>query len=224
MVNSLELPRIIRSRRRSLALEIKADASVVVRAPHHVSVHIIEQFVASRRAWIEAKQRLMSQRQRQPKQYTEGETFLWLGVAYPLHLVARQRPALSFKAGFTLSQPARGRAKQLFIQWYKKQGRDIIVPRVQQYAALAQVTYGRVSITSATTRWGSCSATGNLNFSWRLFMAPPAIIDYVVAHEVAHRLVKNHSRHFWQTVSRLYPNVQVARAWLKKQGHTLTLG
>lgn len=99
------------------------------------------------------------------------------------------------------------------------QARHYVPSRVALYAARLGVDYRRIRITSARTRWGSCSRAGNLNFTWRLMMTPPFIIDYVVAHEVAHLKFHNHSREFWHCVAGLYPNYKQARVWLKHRGH-----
>ncbi len=83
--------------------------------------------------------------------------------------------------------------------------------------------YKSIRITSARTRWGSCSSKGNLSFTWRLVMAPPQVIDYVVAHELAHLQVRNHSPAFWQKVKTIMPDYLQYRRWLDAHGHLLTL-
>ena len=83
------------------------------------------------------------------------------------------------------------------------------------------VTYGRLAIRDQKTRWGSCSRAGNLNFNWRLVLAPPAVLDYVVVHELAHRVELNHSVRFWRVVARYCPTMDEHRAWLRTHGATL---
>ena len=78
--------------------------------------------------------------------------------------------------------------------------------------------YGRIAIKAAKTRWGSCSAQGNLNFHWKLILMPPAILDYVVVHELAHRIEMNHSPRFWTQVERILPDYRERRRWLKENG------
>ena len=80
------------------------------------------------------------------------------------------------------------------------------------------VSYGRISIRAAKTRWGSCSADGNLNFHWKLVLMPPEILDYVVVHELAHRREMNHSDRFWAQVERVLPDYRERRRWLKEHG------
>ena len=83
------------------------------------------------------------------------------------------------------------------------------------------VTYGTVRLSSARTRWGSCSARGNLNFHWKLILMPPEVLDYVVVHELAHRREMNHSPRFWAIVEKVLPDYKERRRWLKENGATV---
>ena len=93
--------------------------------------------------------------------------------------------------------------------------------RASHWAPRLGVTFGKVSVKDQKSLWGSCSRAGNLNFSWRLTLAPPAVLDYVVVHELAHRLEMNHSRRFWAHVERICPDYKVHRKWLRKNGEAL---
>lgn len=90
--------------------------------------------------------------------------------------------------------------------------------RVAHYAHEYELHYGQVRVTSALTRWGSCSGRNNLSFPWRLMMAPPEVIDYVVVHELAHTVHKNHSPRFWGLVESIMPEWRVHRMHLKENG------
>lgn len=105
--------------------------------------------------------------------------------------------------------------------WLKKQAHIRIKSLVYQKAKKIDRIPSRVTIRDTRSRWGSCSSKGNLSFSWRLIMAPPEILDYVVAHEVAHLAHMNHSANFWNTVDRLTENAKSGRAWLKRYGSAL---
>lgn len=98
----------------------------------------------------------------------------------------------------------------------------IVIPeRVRYYAPLVGVTYGRITIRNQKSRWGSCSANGNLNFNCLLMLTPPEVIDYVVVHELCHRKEMNHSPRFWAEVERILPDYKIRRKWLKEHGHAL---
>ena len=102
--------------------------------------------------------------------------------------------------------------------FYRRAARKKIIERTAWYAKLMGVTYGRISIRAAKTRWGSCSGEGNLNFHWKLILMPPEILDYVVVHELAHRKQMNHSSLFWAEVEKVLPDYKARRAWLKENG------
>lgn len=94
----------------------------------------------------------------------------------------------------------------------------VIPPRVRYYAGLMGITYGRITIRNQKTRWGSCSAKGNLNFNCLLVLLPDEILDYVVVHELAHRVELNHSPAFWAIVEKYIPDYKKRRKWLKDNG------
>ena len=100
--------------------------------------------------------------------------------------------------------------------------RKLIPERVAYYAPLVGVTYGRITIRKQKTRWGSCSAKGNLNFNCLLMLTPPEVIDSVVVHELCHRLEMNHSERFYREVERVFPEYRKWNKWLKENGWLLT--
>lgn len=104
---------------------------------------------------------------------------------------------------------------------YRQMARARIEERVIFFAAKMGVSYGRISIRAAKTRWGSCSYAGNLNFHWKLILMPPEILDYVVVHELAHRKEMNHSKAFWSEVEQILPDYRERRKWLKQYGQTV---
>ena len=93
---------------------------------------------------------------------------------------------------------------------------EIFPKRVEYYAQLMGISYGRITIREQKTRWGSCSGKGNLNFNWKLTLMPPEVLDYVVVHELAHRREMNHSRDFWKIVEQVLPDYQERRKRLKE--------
>ncbi|MDC0345067.1 M48 family metallopeptidase [Planktomarina sp.] len=103
----------------------------------------------------------------------------------------------------------------------KLQARLALQEAVDRFSERLGRPYGRLTLRDTTSRWGSCSTQGNLNFSWRLIMAPPEVLRYVAAHEVAHLEQMNHSAAFWALVERLFPGHQAQRDWLKRHGEDL---
>ncbi len=98
---------------------------------------------------------------------------------------------------------------------------EVLQQRAAYFAQRMGVDYGRISVRDQKTRWGSCSAKGNLNFNWRLILAPEQVLDYVVVHELAHRREMNHSKRFWALVEAVLPDYQSRRRWLKENGDLL---
>ena len=99
--------------------------------------------------------------------------------------------------------------------------RDIFTRKTAYYARIMGVSYGRIAIREQKTRWGSCSSKGNLNFNWRLILAPEEVLDYVVVHELAHRREMNHSKAFYAVVESVLPDYRQARRWLRDHGASL---
>jgi predicted metal-dependent hydrolase len=100
----------------------------------------------------------------------------------------------------------------------KKTARVYITTRTKQSADTMHIQYGTITLRKQDTRWGSCSSTGNLNFNWRLVHAPVAYIDYVIIHELAHRVHMNHSSSFWQLVEKYDPEYRIHKLWFKQHG------
>ena len=105
--------------------------------------------------------------------------------------------------------------------WLREEARAACAAGVDRHAAALGLRPGRLTLRDPRSRWGSCTAGGDLMFSWRLVMAPPAVLDYVVAHEVAHLAELNHSARFWAVVRRLCPGMDAERVWLRRNGAAL---
>ena len=222
----IQIDELIRTSRRTIALIVKPDGKVVVRAPKRATRAEIFAFVNEKTDWIRAKQAEAKtwQAERAVPQFISGEAFLYLGERYPLDIVARPGRTLALVDGhFILSAQAQPHALDLFTAWYKLQAGKILNQRINLYAEQNHLKYNKVRISSARTRWGSCSSKGTLSFSWRLVMAPLEVIDYVVVHELTHTIQPNHSAKFWQQVAAVLPEYTRRRQWLKQNGLKLTL-
>lgn len=217
----ITIKKLIRSRRKTIALVVQPDGSLLVRAPMLTSRSAIDAFVASKSAWIEKAIARQQQREKQAQRYrfVEGEKFYYLGKQYPLRIVPAQKPALVFDLAFSLAQKSLPRARQLFTTWYRQQARLYLGQRVQRLSDLHGYRFRSIRITSARTRWGSCSTRGSLNFSWRIIMLPSEMIDYIILHELAHTIHHNHSPRFWQQVEKTVPDYLVKRKWLRENNH-----
>lgn len=221
---SIDVHQIIRSKRKTLALIIKPDGSLIVRAPLRTSERSIREFIDKNKQWVEKKRaQALAVLPPAPRQYVPGEMFMYLGKIYSLELVKGQGQPLLFDGNFKLAQSAQVDARQAFECWYREQAKRIVHERVDFYARQYGFQYKKIGITSARTRWGSCSADGSLNFSWRLMLAPIEAVDYVVVHELVHTVVHDHSKRFWNKVKEILPDYQERRKWLRQNGQTLLL-
>jgi predicted metal-dependent hydrolase len=220
---SIPIDRLVRSHRKTVAIIVERDGRLTVRAPMRLSAARIQAFVESHAGWIaKTLARLQATPTVPAHRYVDGETFLYLGQAFPLSILSSRRPALAFDgASFRLARSSLPRAQELFQAWYKQQARLFLSERVSAIAAQHSFHYQKIRISSARTRWGSCSSLGTLSFTYRLVMAPPQVIDYVVMHELVHTQVHNHSKTFWNKVAELMPDYKTRLAWLKKNGKFL---
>ena len=221
----IEIEKIVRTKRKTIALQVTDDATLIVRAPLDINDSTIMKVVLNHREWIEEKKREIETRDPKfsPKEFVNGEGFLYLGRYYRLKIVDSQEEPLKFENGFYLSRDALPRAKEVFVKWYKKMAYEKISERVRWYAQKRNFKYRKVNITNAQKRWGSSSSCGNLNFSWRLIMAPLLVVDYVVVHELVHLEERNHAKSFWNKVKMLMPDYEKNRHWLKNNGYLLRL-
>ncbi|MDA2920159.1 M48 family metallopeptidase [Desulfobacterota bacterium AH_259_B03_O07] len=222
----IKIDKIVRSKRKTIGLEITPSAELIVRAPLKASFEELNKVVLKKRTWIERNQRFFKENYNRikPKDFIDGEEFRYLGnvvklkIAYDIDV-----PLILDDNHFHLSNHFIDDARGIFEYWYREQAKKKIDERVAYYSWLMGIESRRVNITNALKRWGSCGTNGNLNFSWRLIMAPLRVIDYLVVHELSHVEVKNHSKEFWSKVERMIPDYRGDEKWLRDNGHFLVL-
>ena len=221
----MKIDQIIRTKRRTIALIINTEGKLIIRAPLRATQKQIEYVVEQKMGWIKVKQEQVRTAYAHfaPKEFVNGEEFLYMGKVYRLAIVDGPDQPLHLTDQFYLSRTSLAHAETIFKRWYIAQAKRVITERGKVYAARNHFEYRRIKITQAQTRWGSCSSSGNLNFSWRLVMAPLQVIDYVVVHELVHLHEKNHSQRFWDRVKTILPGYALQVQWLKKNGYMLRL-
>ncbi len=224
-MTEIKIDKIIRSKRRTIALEVARDATLIVRAPYRTPLDFIEKVVFKKRFWIKEKQEFVRDRCKKviPKEFVSGEGFLYLGDMYKLEFVDVMNMPIVFDSSFKIARKNYYMAKEILITWYKAQAYQKISERVNWHSSLSGLKYNKIKLSDAQKRWGSCSAKGNLNFSWRLIMAPLRVIDYVVVHELAHLEEKNHSKRFWNKIKIMLPDYEQYRDWLKENRYLLDI-
>jgi predicted metal-dependent hydrolase len=225
IIKDIKIDKIIRTKRKTIALQMTEDATLIVRAPLNVSHDAIIKTVLKYENWIKQKKIKIQSREHKfvPKKFVNGEDFIYLGDIFKLEIVDNQFESLRFNDKFYLAKNALPVAKEVFIAWYKHMANLVISERTKLFADINGLQYNKISITNAQKRWGSCSFYGNLCFSWRLVMAPAPVIDYVVIHELSHLKEKNHQEDFWNRVRTFMPDYKNHNDWLKENSHFLRL-
>jgi predicted metal-dependent hydrolase len=214
---------LIRSRRRTICLTITENAQVVVKAPFWITARYIEDFMNKKQNWIIKKLEAIKERPKAKiKEYENGEEFLYLGKVYNLRIVPSRIP-VKLKDELEISTNVWPKHKEAVKIWYQEEAAKIIGDRCAYFSEIMDCEPVSIRISNATRRWGSCSARGKLNFSWRLVMAPIEILDYVVVHELAHLHELNHSRRFWAKVKSVLPDYKEKQKWLRKNEPLLSL-
>ena len=208
-----------RARRRSLALSID-HRGLRVGAPPRASLLEIETLILRHREWVVQKlEEWHSRRRPELLQIVDGVQLPLLGAPIEVRLaLGNNRGVWSAGGGLTLclrSPPAAGRVLEKVL---RERARELFGERLSYYAAQQGLTLPGLALSSARTRWGSCSVSTGIRLNWRLIHFPLRIIDYVVAHELAHLREMNHSPRFWAMVGQFYPDFRAARAELKSLG------
>ena len=217
-----------RKRKRTISLNVKIDGTAVIRVPYRTPVSEIQRFCREKEKWLARKIGELREREKdvRVKTFAAGEIFLFLGEPYPLAIedTAGVPEKLDLLSGeFVLSGDKTSQARNIFIDWYRARAQEYIGIRVEHFKQVLGVSPRGIRISNARCRWGSCSLDDRLYFSWRIMMAPPAVIDYLVVHELAHMKEKNHSRSFWEIVADTIPGYRSERTWLRDNGHILDI-
>lgn len=214
--------RIIRSNRKTLSISVDCRGALIVRAPHAYSLERIFSFIEGKQFWIENAQKKARESCRLlPVNGLDGYAFLLCGKKVEISLYDSGRVALNEQTG-TLFVPKQEAEKRLK-GWLKGYARKILLEAVKQRAVEMHCLVESLSITSAKTRWGSCSGKARLHFSYRLIYAPVEVIDYVVVHELAHIVFKNHGARFWAQVAKYCPDYLQKRKWLKENAYLMEI-
>ena len=226
-----DIPYTIRfSHRRTVGIHVHRDGSVEVRAPYGTPESTIRRIVAEKKDWIrDTVTRVIDEGLAEPapaNRYFDGALFPLHGGAAELMLqeipdagdnivVAlhpdMRRTILAVR-GTNLSSE---RVQAAIDAWGRKYAKAYLAARVEKFAHRMGITYNRLTIRETKTRWGSCSSEGNLNLHWKLILLSERLSDYVIVHELCHRVEMNHSKSFWAQVGAVLPDYKERRKELK---------
>jgi predicted metal-dependent hydrolase len=205
-----------RARRVRVSVDGAGEVEVVLpkRAPERAAAQAVRELTP----WIERRRRTLARAAAELAR-PEG-TVPFLGQ--DLRLVPQPGRERVHRRGGELLVPKRDTAVALE-RWYRRQARAEIAPRLDAAVARAGTSYSGLTIRGQKTRWASCSSTGHMSFNWRLLLAPEAVLDYVVEHEVCHLERMDHSPRFWALLESRVPDWRAHARWLRRYGPTLVL-
>ena len=206
-------------RARRVRVTVDSTRGVEVVLPRRAAERDAAATVRALRPWIE--RRLSEVERQRASVAARGATVPYLGTV--LTLVPEVGRSRVVQRDHTLLMPEGETGKPALERWYRRQAKLEVTPRVRAAAAQLGSSYTTVTIRGQRTRWGSCSANGALSFNWRLLLAPEAVLNYVVWHEVCHLEALDHSPRFWSLVAAHCPDYKQQAAWLRAHGGTLVL-
>jgi predicted metal-dependent hydrolase len=219
--------RLMRSKRRSIGFVIDDDG-LRITAPKWVTLAEIESAIREKQRWILTKlseRRERSARRLQPQmQWRDGAALPYLGADIILRILSVQSAGVAFDEAtreLSVSLPPDAGEQQLKDRvqgWLQAQAKRVFAGRLPVYAEKLGVSYRLFALSSAATQWGSCTADGKIRLNWRLIHFALPLIDYVVAHELAHLREMNHSPRFWSTVQSIFPEFEAAKKALRDHG------
>jgi predicted metal-dependent hydrolase len=216
-------------RRKTMAISVGFEG-VRVLAPADLDDRHVSEFVRKKGAWVLQKQAVYRELGGMPvvREFVSGETFHYLGRAYRLKVVSDRRPRPTSARGRSLIVPVlpkldpairRTSVRESLRLWYRRHAVQQFSLRSGAIAIRLGITAPSIKVVDQTKRWGSCSPDGCIRLNWRLVMAPMALVDYVVAHELCHLIEHNHSRRFWRALEIVMPDFEQRVRKLDRTGH-----
>jgi predicted metal-dependent hydrolase len=212
---------------RRAKLTIERDGSLQLRAAEDVGTDELQAFLASKREWIYKKLAEKETLQHEPitKELVDGEGFLYLGRSHRLQITATDDERVRLDRGrLVLPAPLRGDGYQHIVTWYQSRGTAWLRPRVVSWASRLRVEPGILEVADLGHKWGAASAGGRVRIHWAAMQLSPPLIDYVLAHELAHIREAHHGPAFWQLLARSLPDYEARKAELAGAGSRLWLG
>ncbi|MGG0667431.1 SprT family zinc-dependent metalloprotease [Lederbergia citrisecunda] len=216
--------------RKTTSIQID-ETGITVIAPNNITVDQVEQIVVQKMKWIYTQLAEFEEmaHYEKPRQFISGEKLSYIGRNYRLKVQESDEATFYFKHGqFFATVPLNTPKDQyremlypLYKAWIKEKGKQLSEKRLKRFLIGYPHEPTGITIKEQEQRWGSCTSSNQLLLNWHLFLAPMIAIDYVIAHELAHLTVRDHSQAFWDTLKRIYPEYEEGKKWLKINGRKL---
>ena len=212
------------SKRKTLSLSVMKDGNVVVKAPIGMRNETINHFVEEKQAWIRDKLFLINKTKVKFDDVVHYQRFLLYGNKYSLILDNVKKIETNDKFQIIMPQKVdREKILKTLKNWYKKIAKQILDDRLKFIESRIKLKSSLLRISDSKGRWGSCNSKGVITFNFRVIMLPPAIIDYVIIHELCHLVEMNHSKNFWKLVETFLPKAPELKMAIKEYGFLLSL-
>ena len=227
---------VIRTDRKTLGISLDKDKKLTVRSPKKAEDEWIRKVLKNKTSWILDKLSEVDKIKPapKPKEFLSGEKLPYLGRRYRLKVKPDDEidnvEVKLYHGKFIINCPVSiynndaeriDKIRESLIDWYREHAKIKINERVEKYKVQLDVEPNNVVIKKQKKRWGSCSSKNNLNFNWKIIIAPMTIVDYLVVHELTHLKHNNHSKEFWKTIEAIIPDYEERLEWLKINGRQL---
>ncbi len=216
-----------RDRKRTASIQVSPTNEVSIIIPKDLPADKIKSLVRRKTPWILSKIKFNKEVRypHKPKEFVSGEAFQYLGRNYRLKVISGEDEGVELKNGrlnIRISDGNGGscdeKLKRLLTDWYVVKAEKKLKERIVRYAERLGVTFNGIKIKELKRQWGSCSKKGDLVFNWRIIIAPIAIVDYVIVHELCHRRYHDHSKEFWNLMQRVMSDYRIRKEWLRVNG------
>lgn len=229
--------KIIRRKRKTIGIKITPEGEVIITSPFNVSEETILNIIKKKEKWITDKLQLFKHHPSyKNRDFTNGDKILYVGGELKLETCNLNNNIKETLGNYELKildkkiivyinnkYNREDIIREIIIKFYRTEAVKVLVDRTNYYSKIIGIGPKKITIKDQKTIWGSCSSKGNVNYNYRLIMAPVDIIDYVVVHELCHLVHMNHSKEYWKLVEKVLPDYRERREWLKSYGHTLKI-
>ncbi|MCH5138768.1 M48 family metallopeptidase [Clostridiaceae bacterium UIB06] len=229
--------KIIRRKRKTIGIKITQEGEVTITSPFNISEENILSIVKKKEKWIMNKLQLFSQQKScKDRELKSGEKLLYIGKELELEIHNLNGNKFFNLGNNNLIKILDKKVivyidvnkhniedviRERIIRFYRMEAEKLLKERTYYYSNIIGVSFNRITVKDQKTIWGSCSSKKNINYSYRLIMAPIDIIDYVVVHELCHLIHMDHSKAYWEKVESILPDYRDRKQWLKHYGNTL---
>jgi len=211
---------------RKARLTVEADGSLRMRAAEDIAAEELTRFLASKRTWVYGKLAEKEALQHEPisKEFVDGEGFLYLGRSHRLKVSGDEGPVRLERGRLVLPNSLAANGEVHVVAWYRRCGEAWLRPRARSWAERLRVEPGAIEVADLGHKWGSATAERRVRIHWATLQLPPQLVDYVLAHELAHLREAHHGPTFWQHLARVMPDCEERKGELARRGAGLWFG